>query len=84
MTGRFPRTRGGDPQYSFGIVIGHNGQLYRYETPKEKVSKVLSDAVASDIGGMTSGGTDVDRACKMLYDEFKLKYTIVKGSEKHE
>ena len=68
-------------QYSFSIVDGHNGQLYRYETPKEEVSKVLSDAIATEIGRMTSGGTDVDRACKMIYDEFKFKYTIIEGGE---
>lgn len=68
-----------DNGYAFGIIPGHNGQLYKYETPSKPISKELADSIATDIMLMTTGGTDIDRACQMVYDVFGLKYTIIEG-----
>lgn len=63
--------------YSFGIIPGHNGQLYRYETPKEAISKELADTMSDDIAFFYRQGADIDRASKMVYDAYGLIYTII-------
>ena len=68
-----------DNGYVFGIIPGHNGQLYRYETPKEAIDKELSAAMDRDIGIFIEGGTDVDRAFEMVYNASGLIYTIIGG-----
>ena len=71
-----------DNGYSFGVVIGNNGQLYRYETPKEEINKDLAQAMDRDIGIFLAGGMDVDRSFEMVYNPSGLKYTIVeRGGE---
>ncbi len=65
--------------YSFGIVSGHNGQLYRYETPTTALTKEITSAMDRDIGIFTAGGTDIDRAFAMVYNAYGLVYTIIKG-----
>lgn len=65
--------------YKYGIVAGHNGQLYVFETPTEPISRILAESMENDICGMAVGGTDIDRASKMVYDIYGLKYTIIDG-----
>ena len=65
--------------YMYGIVAGHNGQVYVFETPSEPISKILAESMENDICGMAVGGTDIDRASKMVYDIYGLKYTIIDG-----
>lgn len=67
--------------YSFGIVSGHNGQLYKYETPTSALTKEITAAMDRDIGLFTAGGIDIDRAFAMVYDAYGLVYTIIKGGE---
>ena len=70
-----------DNGYKFGIAIGHNGQLYVYETPSSPISKELADGITSDIQVMVQGGIDIDRACEMVYNANGLKYYILEGSD---
>lgn len=67
--------------YAFGVAVGHNGQIYRYEKPTKAISKEDCEAISQQIGILVSGGTDIDRACQMVYDEYGLKYTILEGDE---
>ena len=68
-----------DNGYSFGVVLGHNGQLYRYETPKEAISKELANTMAEDIDFLYRQGYDIDRACQLVYNGYGISYTIVEG-----
>lgn len=67
--------------YEFGIVIGHNGQLYRYEVPKKGLSRDETAAMSRDIGLFVHGGMDVDRAFRTVYDSFGIEYTIIEGGD---
>ena len=69
-----------DNGYSFGVIIGNNGQVYRYEAPKEELSVELVKAMDRDIGIFLAGGMDIDRSFEMVYNPSGLKYTIIEGS----
>ena len=73
-----------DNGYDFGVVVGHNGQLYRYNTPSRPISIEESDAMSRDVGIFISGGVDVDRAFRMVYDGYGIGYAIIDGGENHE
>ena len=66
-----------DNGYDFGVVVGHNGQLYRYETPMEAVKKELANEMSEDIGFFYQQGTDIDRSSEMVYDAYGLVYIVV-------
>lgn len=68
-----------DNGYAFGIIPGHNGQLYKYETPSKPVSKEVSATIDRELGIALEGGVDVDRAFQTLYNAFGLVYTIIEG-----
>lgn len=68
-----------DNGYSFGVIIGNNGQVYRYDTPQEAIGKELAQALDRDIGIFLAGGNDIDRTFEMVYNPIGLKYTIVEG-----
>lgn len=68
-----------DNGYAFGIIPGHNGQLYKYETPSKPVSKELSAMIDRELGIALDGGVDVDRAFQTLYNAYGLVYTIIEG-----
>lgn len=67
--------------YEFGIVIGHNGQLYRYEAPKKGLSRDETAAMSRDIGMFVHGGMDIDRAFRTVYDSFEIEYTIIESGD---
>lgn len=67
--------------YKFGIVVGHNGQLYRYETPNAVISRNEAAAMSRDIGIFVDGGMDIDRAFKIVYDSYGIEYTIVESGD---
>ncbi|MBD5128872.1 MAG: hypothetical protein HDT43_02955 [Ruminococcaceae bacterium] len=62
--------------YSLGIVVGHNGQVYSYHRGEEYIDD--PDVVQLDIAMAYKRGVDVDRAHKEVYDEYGLEYEIVK------
>lgn len=68
-----------DNGYAFGVAVGHNGQVYKYETPTEEITKDLADTMATDIAILSQGGTDVDRASQIVYNSHGLIYTILEG-----
>lgn len=70
-----------DNGYSFGIAVGHNGQLYRYETPTKALSREEAAAMSRDIGIFVDGGMDIDRAFKLVYDSFGLNYAIIESGD---
>lgn len=71
-----------DNGYEFGIVVGHNGQLYRYEIPRQNISRDEAAAMSRDIGIFINGGMDIDRAFRTVYDSYGLEYTIVESGDK--
>lgn len=70
-----------DNGYRFGLVAGHNGQVYMFNTPKNPISEELADGMSADIDVMVRGGIDIDRACKMVYNANGLDYTILEGGD---
>lgn len=66
-----------DNNYSLGVVVGHNGQVYVYENSDNVVDN--PNDVQALIVSSYSRGYDVDRAYKEAYAEVGLAYRIVKG-----
>lgn len=62
--------------YSFGVVAGHNGQIYLYKTPMRIVND--TDIIQSNINFSYKSGVDIDRAYQEIYVDHRLEYTIVK------
>lgn len=63
--------------YQYGVVCGHNGQIYVYSTPSTPISEEKADNLDFDIWQFTNGGVDVDRACEKVYNANGLNYTII-------
>lgn len=63
--------------YLFGIVIGHNGQVYKYEKPDTYVYNI--DIIQNDIRFAFLNGADIDRAYREAFADYGLNYVIVKG-----
>ena len=63
--------------YQYGVVCGHNGQIYVYSTPSTPISEEKADNLDFEIWQLTTGGVDVDRACKDVYNSNDLNYTII-------
>ncbi len=70
-----------DNGYAFGVVVGHNGQVYVFETPSFAISEAYAESISNDIAVLVNGGVDIDRACEMVYNGIGLKYTIMKGGD---
>lgn len=62
--------------YALGVVVGHNGQVYVYETPDFYVDDV--DGIQLDIFLSYGRGADVDRAYREAFGADGLEYHIVK------
>lgn len=66
-----------DNNYVYGFVNGHNGQVYRYTKPLERVSNV--DEIHDNISFLCQNGADVDRAYSEIYESNNLRYDIIRG-----
>lgn len=64
-------------KYSVGVAVGHNGQVYVYSNTDVELSLEMADQIADEIGFLYKMGWDIDRASKMVYDEYGLVYTIL-------
>ncbi len=62
--------------YALGVVSGHNGQVYVYNTPRDLVDD--ANEIQENIAFAFRGGVDVDRAYCDAYKLFGLEYTIRK------
>ena len=60
----------------FGIAVGHNGQVYKYNNPGRIVKD--ADAIHEVIDIRCMGGTDPDRAYMEEFERNGLSYEIVK------
>ena len=63
--------------YQYGVVCGHNGQIYVYSPPPSHLSEEKADNLAVEIQQIVSYGTDVDRAYKTVYNASGMDYTII-------
>ena len=70
-----------DNNYVYGFVSGHNGQVYRYTKPSERVSN--ADEIHNSIAFICQNGADVDRAYNEIYEANNIRYDIIRG-DKHE
>lgn len=66
-----------DNNYVYGFVNGHNGQVYRYTKPLERVSN--ADEIHDSIAFLCQNGADVDRAYSEIYESNNLRYDIIRG-----
>ncbi|MCM1577393.1 MAG: hypothetical protein NC078_01170 [Ruminococcus sp.] len=66
--------------YILGVVVGHNGQVYIFKRPDEKIKN--ADAVHDNIALMYQAGADVDRAYRDIYKIYGIDYKI-KGGTHH-
>ena len=66
-------------KYSVGVIVGHNGQIYVYSNNDFKMTMEQADEIAEDIETLYKMGWDIDRASKMVYDDYGLNYTIIEG-----
>ena len=67
--------------YAFGVVVGHNGQIYLYETPSKPVDAKEMESMDTNIDFFFRGGMDIDRAYGMAYRDHGLNYTIIETEE---
>ncbi len=63
--------------YQYGVVCGHNGQIYVYTAPTTPMSEETADNLAAEVQQLIFGGMDVDRACKIVYNDNNIDYTII-------
>ena len=68
-------------KYSVGVIVGHNGQIYVYSNNNVKLTLEQADEIADDIETLYRMGWDIDRASKMVYDDYGLNYTIIEGAD---
>ena len=66
-----------DNEYEDAIVIGHNGQLYRYNNKDQYLDKDNCDDIQLLIKMNYYSGFDIDRAFTEAYDGFGLSYQIL-------
>lgn len=62
--------------YSLGIVVGHNGQVYKYKSDGSYVEN--PDEIQLNIMIACNGGVDIDRAYSEALGMYGLSYIIVK------
>ena len=58
-------------------MCGHNGQIYVYTAPTTPMSEETADNLAAEVQQLIFGGMDVDRACKIVYNDNNIDYTII-------
>lgn len=63
-------------EYSLGVVVGHNGQVYTYSNKLGYINN--PDIVQQDINFAYRQGYDVDRAYEDAYKSLGYEYNIVK------
>lgn len=70
-------SKAAENNYSFGVIAGHNGQVYTYSNDGRVFSPEMCDGV-SDLIYMEvfDFGRDVDRVCAEIYGEHGLKYEV--------
>lgn len=68
-------------RYAIGIAVGHNGQVYIYKNLDVEITKQLADQMSDEIDFMYRMGVDIDRASKMVYNEYGIDYTILEGAD---
>ena len=66
-----------DNDYEDAIVIGHNGQLYRYNNKEQYLDKENCDDIQLLIKMNYYSGFDIDRAFTEAYNGFGLSYQIL-------
>ena len=71
-----------DNNYYFGLACGHNGQVYMYNAPGERISN--TDAIHEEITTRYRSGIDVDRAYREAYELIGVKYKIMRGEVANE
>ena len=59
----------------FGVAVGHNGQVYKYDNPHKTISD--ADTIHEAMDFDVRGGIDPDRAYRNRYNALGLKYTIM-------
>lgn len=59
----------------FGISVGHNGQVYRYNRPGKYIENAKD--IHDDIAFRYMAGADVDRAYTEMYDILGIGYTLI-------
>ena len=59
----------------FGLAVGHNGQVYKYDNPHHTIKS--ADDIHNIIDMRCRGGTDPDRAYVEEYSQIGLKYLIL-------
>ena len=64
----------------FGVICGHNEQVYVYNNYNGRIKNV--DEHHDAIVNYCKMGIDIDRAFGMVYDELGIKYKIMRGNEK--
>lgn len=67
--------------YKFGLAIGHNGQVYKYYPAPEILSIEELDNIQNWIALNYKNGMDIDRAYQSVFEQFGLKYEILRGDE---
>lgn len=68
-------------KYSVGVIVGHNGQIYVYSNNGVKLTLEQADQIAEDIETLYKMGWDIDRASKLVYDDYGLNYTIIERAD---
>lgn len=66
-------------KYQIGVAVGHNGQVYVYSNDSVEITLGMADQMSEDIEFLYRMGWDIDRASKMVYDEYGLNYTFQGG-----
>lgn len=66
-------------KYQIGVAVGHNGQVYVYSNDSVEITLGMADQMAEDIEFLYRMGWDIDRASKMVYDDYGLNYTFQGG-----
>ena len=67
--------------YSIGVIVGHNGQVYVYSNTSVKLTREQTEQMADDIAMLYRMGWDIDRASRLIYDDYGLVYTIVERDD---
>lgn len=61
----------------FGLAVGHNGQVYKYSNPGERIE--CADEIHNIIFILCRDGSDPDRIFKEEYDRYGISYEILRG-----
>ena len=73
-----------DNYYEDALVIGHNGQIYRYSNHEVYLNEDACNGIQDLISEGYYRGLDVDRAFTEVYNEIDLSYEILKGGHQDE